>query len=197
MPIENNTPPLKTIKEVKPNTFIFEKKDSLPGPLCDDMIERFEKQRLPRILDIKKMVDRGEVLSKLDIKFLEEVFHDTQQYKQFVDEHPAPGYILIGLSVATGQARAELTRLTTEQLEQRTYLQLKESGRRIYLERYENPNEVGGSEAYLYFPRTEDGQDPFKVEEKELRFNCEINRNTWINMPFKLEKMVFNGELEI
>jgi hypothetical protein len=52
------------------------------------LIERFEKQRLPRILDIKKMVDRGEVLSKLDIKFLEEVFHDTQQYKQFVDEHP-------------------------------------------------------------------------------------------------------------
>jgi len=121
----------------------------------------------------------------------------AENAQQFVDEHPAPGYILIGLSVATGQARAELTRLTTEQLEQRTYLQLKESGRRIYLERYENPNEVGGSEAYLYFPRTEDGQDPFKVEEKEVRFNCEINRNTWINMPFKLEKMVFNGELEI
>lgn len=52
------------------------------------LMERFEKQRLPRILDIKKMVDRGEVLFKLDIIFLEEVFHDTQQYKQFVDEHP-------------------------------------------------------------------------------------------------------------
>jgi len=52
------------------------------------VMERFEKQRLPRILDIKKMVDRGEVLCKLDITFLEEVFHDTQQYKQFVDEHP-------------------------------------------------------------------------------------------------------------
>jgi len=52
------------------------------------LMERFEKQRLPRILDIKKMVDRGEVLCNFDIKFLEEVFHDTQQYKQFVDEHP-------------------------------------------------------------------------------------------------------------
>lgn len=34
---------LSTIIEVKENSFIFEKKDALPGPLCDDMIERFEK----------------------------------------------------------------------------------------------------------------------------------------------------------
>jgi hypothetical protein len=52
------------------------------------LMERFEKQRLPRILDIQKIVDRGEVLCKYDIKFLEEVCRDTQQYKHFVDEHP-------------------------------------------------------------------------------------------------------------
>jgi Rps23 Pro-64 3,4-dihydroxylase Tpa1-like proline 4-hydroxylase len=34
---------LKTLKEVKENTFIFEKQNALPAPLCDDMIERFEK----------------------------------------------------------------------------------------------------------------------------------------------------------
>ena len=34
--------PLKTIKEIKPNTFIFEQKNALPAALCDDMIERFE-----------------------------------------------------------------------------------------------------------------------------------------------------------
>jgi Rps23 Pro-64 3,4-dihydroxylase Tpa1-like proline 4-hydroxylase len=32
----------KTIKEVKPGSFIFEKKDALPDFLCDNMIERFE-----------------------------------------------------------------------------------------------------------------------------------------------------------
>jgi hypothetical protein len=52
------------------------------------VMERFEKHRLPRILDIKTMVDRGEVLSKLDIEFLEQVCRDTQQYKHFVDGHP-------------------------------------------------------------------------------------------------------------
>ena len=33
---------LKTIKEVKENTFIFEQKNALPAELCDDMIKRFE-----------------------------------------------------------------------------------------------------------------------------------------------------------
>jgi len=120
-----------------------------------------------------------------------------EQAQQFVDTHPSPGYIVVGISVATGQARAELTRLTTESLKQRTYLQLKGSGRRVYLERYENPNEVGGGEAYLYFPRLQDGKDLFSLEEKEVRFNCEIDPDTWINLPFKLSKMAFNGELEI
>jgi len=56
--------------------------------VLEAVMQRFEKQRLPRILDIKRMVDRGEVLCKLDIEFLEEVFRDTQQYRHCVDEHP-------------------------------------------------------------------------------------------------------------
>jgi len=33
---------MSTLKEVKPNSFIFEKKQALPDFLCDDMIARFE-----------------------------------------------------------------------------------------------------------------------------------------------------------
>jgi hypothetical protein len=33
---------LKSIREVKPGSFIFEKKEALPGFLCDNMVERFE-----------------------------------------------------------------------------------------------------------------------------------------------------------
>ena len=52
------------------------------------VMERFEKQRLPRILDIKTIVDQGGTLGDLEIAFLEEVLKDTQQYKHFVDGHP-------------------------------------------------------------------------------------------------------------
>ena len=36
--------PLRTIQEVKPNTFIYEQKNALPATLCQNMIERFEQQ---------------------------------------------------------------------------------------------------------------------------------------------------------
>jgi hypothetical protein len=57
-----------------------------PGVL-GAVMERFQKQRLPRILDIKEQVDGGGTLSDLDIAFLEEVFEDTRQYKGFVDQN--------------------------------------------------------------------------------------------------------------
>jgi len=37
-----NTPPLKTIHEVKPNSFIFEKPNAIPLEICNNLIERFE-----------------------------------------------------------------------------------------------------------------------------------------------------------
>lgn len=34
---------LKTLHEIKENTFIFEKQNALPAELCDDMVRRFEE----------------------------------------------------------------------------------------------------------------------------------------------------------
>lgn len=36
---------LSTLREIKPNSFIFEKKDAIPGFLCDNMVERFEQHQ--------------------------------------------------------------------------------------------------------------------------------------------------------
>jgi hypothetical protein len=52
------------------------------------LIERFEKQRLPRLLELKSMVDQGEVLSEWDIQFMYQITHDAQQSKQLIDRHP-------------------------------------------------------------------------------------------------------------
>ena len=51
------------------------------------VMERFEKQRLPRIMDIKGSVDDGNTLNQSEIRFLGEVFKDTKQYAHFVSTH--------------------------------------------------------------------------------------------------------------
>ena len=52
------------------------------------LVERFEKQRLPRLLELKKRVDQGEVFSELDIRFMNQVLLDAHQSKRLIDRHP-------------------------------------------------------------------------------------------------------------
>jgi hypothetical protein len=50
--------------------------------------ERFEKQRLPRLLELKDKVDAGDVLDDSDIAFLEQVISDAMHSKPLMDRHP-------------------------------------------------------------------------------------------------------------
>lgn len=51
------------------------------------VLVRFQKHRLPRIMDIKDLVDNGATLNQSDVKFLSKVLSDTQQYAHFVSTH--------------------------------------------------------------------------------------------------------------
>ena len=52
------------------------------------LIERFEKQRLPRLKALKEKTDSGERLSDGDVDFLDTVIHDAGQSKHLIDRHP-------------------------------------------------------------------------------------------------------------
>jgi len=52
------------------------------------LIERFEQQRLPRALDLKDKVDKGERLDEWDTAYLEEILEDAEEVKLLVDKHP-------------------------------------------------------------------------------------------------------------
>ena len=56
--------------------------------LIEVLLERLEKQRLPRLLDIEKKVDAGEPLLDEDLVFLESAIEDGRQSMPLIDRHP-------------------------------------------------------------------------------------------------------------
>jgi len=52
------------------------------------MLQRLNDFRLPRALDLKKKVDRGEKLDSYDIEFMEAVLSDASSAQTLISKHP-------------------------------------------------------------------------------------------------------------
>lgn len=62
--------------------------EAMDSGVMKALLDRFNQQRLPRLLELKERVDRGEKLNDLDIAHLEQAFSEADQIKAIIDKHP-------------------------------------------------------------------------------------------------------------
>mgnify|MGYP003433073706 CR=1 FL=1 len=55
--------------------------------MIEALLQRLNDFRLPRLLELKERVDRGETMSEYDIEFLEGVLADAHSAVPFSDRH--------------------------------------------------------------------------------------------------------------
>ncbi len=63
-------------------------KEIIDEGLIEVLLERLEKQRLPRLFDIKQKVDDGTTLEDFDLAFLEKAMSDAKKSIPLFDRHP-------------------------------------------------------------------------------------------------------------
>lgn len=62
--------------------------EAMESGVIQALLDRFNQQRLPQLLELKERVDRGEKLNNLDIAHLKQAFSDANHIKSLVDKHP-------------------------------------------------------------------------------------------------------------
>lgn len=56
--------------------------------VIEALLHRLNEFRLPRLLELKERVERGETLSEYDQQFLEQVLHDVHSIDSLIKRNP-------------------------------------------------------------------------------------------------------------
>ncbi len=65
-----------------------EKRDRKDRGIIQVLLDRFNKQRLPRAVALKEKVDAGELLNDSDLRLIQEVQNDSRQIGGLLERHP-------------------------------------------------------------------------------------------------------------
>ena len=123
----------------------------------ETVLERLEKFRLPRLMDIKQRVDGGDVLNEFEIQYLEEALGDAEQNKSFVDHHPEFQEIYSRLV----HLYDEITKKALEKKLVRGVVCEIELPEGVSLETGKLREEIGQLEGRAYKSSTPSGFDPY------------------------------------
>lgn len=62
--------------------------ETIDNGVIQAILECFQKQRLPRVVEIKQKLDDGETLNEFDIEYLSEAIHDNCGFIPYLGRHP-------------------------------------------------------------------------------------------------------------
>lgn len=122
-----------------------------------------------------------------------------EQLKAFAEQKSADWVVVAVNFDSTDQrftntAMQTFNALNTGILQNKTYLETKD-GKRLFLKDYRAPI-ADGMGAKFVFPRMVEGQPFVTLESGYLRFYSELTKDLKLNMRFKVQEMMFDGQLE-
>ncbi len=122
---------------------------------------------------------------------------DVRAAEELVQNSPFEDQIVVSLAVQSTTEMIDLDSLSTGDLQDASYLELRASRRRIALQQYVPPSQSGNGQPLFLFPRNQDGRPLVTLQEKQLTFVTRFSPQLKVEQKFKLKKMLFRGELEI
>ena len=94
----------------------------------------------------------------------------------------------------SGPAMQLFNSANTGVLQNNTYLEIKD-GKRLFLKEYRAPISDGMGAKFI-FPRMVDGKPFITPESGFIRFYAELSKDIKLNMRFKVQDMMYDGQLE-
>ncbi len=122
-----------------------------------------------------------------------------EQLKGFAEQRTSE-WIVVAVSYDStdqrfaGTAMQLFNSANTGSLQNNTYLEVKD-GKRIFLKEYRAPINDGMGAKFV-FPRLVDGNPFITPESGYIRFYTEFTKDLTLNMRFKVQDMMYDGQLE-